>query len=222
MLSVNKLSKLNEYIVVKMSNLFYRTVARFYACYILFVYKSSKVIRTGNYQLLNSEEKENFIFTFWHGDSYCLYPAVLKRKIYVLTTEDDRGNYIASLCDYFNYVPIRVPDRYTGKNLIFKIRKQINNQYDFAITLDGPLGPYHVPKRLPFVMALFTKNRVVPLSIKIKSKIHIKKRWDKFTIPLPFNIIDLHIHHPIRIGKEDLSNNFSLIQEKIKMTMERL
>ena len=205
-----------------MSNILYRTIARLYAYYILFVYKSSKVIKTGQYQLLNSDEKENFIFTFWHGDSHCFYPAALERNIYVLITEDDRGNYIASLCGYFNYVPIRIPDRSTGKNLIFKIRKQINNQYDLAMSLDGPLGPYHVPKIFPFVMALFTKNRVVPLSIKIKRKIHVKKRWDKLTIPLPFNIIELHIHHPMKIEKEDLRNNFSLIQEKIKITMERL
>ncbi|MCJ7688168.1 MAG: hypothetical protein MUO60_02400 [Clostridiaceae bacterium] len=42
--------------------------------YIQFVYKTSKVISTGQYTFLKSTHSEKNIIMFWHGDSYSLYP----------------------------------------------------------------------------------------------------------------------------------------------------
>jgi len=200
--------------------LFHKVVARFFAYYIQFVYWSSQIIITGSRHLLSSKEEEKFIYTFWHGDSFCFYPAAMNKRVYVFTTKDTRGDYIASIARYFGYVPIRVPDKSTGGKFFLKIRKYITKPFGFAVTLDGPLGPYHVPKAFPFVIAFITKRRVLPLSIKVKRKIQIKRRWDCFTIPLPFNKIALHVHDPVRIEKKDSRNDFSLLREKVKKEMD--
>jgi lysophospholipid acyltransferase (LPLAT)-like uncharacterized protein len=38
--------------------------------YIDFVYKSSKVVKTGSYARLHKDHDEKFVLGFWHGDSY--------------------------------------------------------------------------------------------------------------------------------------------------------
>ena len=201
-------------------DLFHKIVAGLFAYYIQFVYRSSQVIITGNRHLLDSREKERFIYTFWHGDSFCFYPAALNKKVHVLTTKNLRGDYIASISRYFGYVPMRVPDKNNGGSFFLKIRKHINREYDFAVTLDGPLGPYHIPQVFPFAMALVTKHRVLPLTIRVKREIHIKKRWDNYSIPLPFNKIELRVHDPVRVERKDMNDNFSSIRERVKREME--
>lgn len=103
-----------------------------------------------------------------------------------------------------------------------KIRKKVKNHFDLAISLDGPLGPFHGPKVFPFVMALFTKYRIVPISIRVKRKIQSRKRWDQYTIPLPFNRIELHVHDPIEIERTDLNDYFLVKREKIRKEMESM
>jgi len=169
--------------------------------YIKFVYKTSKIISTGQYTFLESAHAEKFIIVFWHGDSYSLYPYLSGQGLYVITTKNGRGDYINSICNHFGYKTIRVPDESEGGNFLFKIRREISGPdcANLAITLDGPLGPYHEPKPFPFITALLTKRKVLPVAIKCKRKIQLKGRWDNFTIPLPFNRIEIYVHDPLEV-----------------------
>lgn len=174
--------------------------------YIGFVYKTSKVIKVGEVELLKSGNKEKFIIGFWHGDSYCFYPLFMGTKIYVITTINRRGDFISNMCEHFGYAPLRVPDESVGGNFLFKIRKTINGAegVNLALALDGPLGPYHVPKDFALITARISKRKLLPLSIKVKRKIRIMKRWDQFMVPLPFNKIEFHIHEPIEVSNNDM------------------
>ena len=202
------------------AELYHRIAARCIASYIQFVYRSMQVTITGNRHLLDSREKERFIYTFWHGDSFCFYPVALNKKVYVLTTKNLRGDYIASISRYFGYVPMRVPDKNDGGTFFLKIRKHINSQSNFAVALDGPLGPYHIPQVFPFAMALITKHRVLPLTVRVKREIHMEKRWDHYSIPLPFNRIELQVHDPVRVERKNMDDDFSSIRENVKRDME--
>lgn len=104
-----------------------------------------------------------------------------------------------------------------------KIRKVIKDEVkaSVAITLDGPLGPFHEPKMFPFAISLFAKRRVVPLSINTQKKISLNNRWDKFIIPLPFNKINVYVHDPIEVIKEDLKNEFVQPRKNVKEIMEK-
>jgi lysophospholipid acyltransferase (LPLAT)-like uncharacterized protein len=186
--------------------------------YIDFVYKTSKVVKKGEYALLQRDYNEKFVLGFWHGDSYCFFPVLKGSGIYIITTKNKRGNDIANILHYFGYSPIRVPDESVGGNFLFKIRQKINGEDggNLALTLDGPLGPYHIPKDFPFFIALISKRRFVPVSIRVKRKIHLTNRWDKYTIPLPFNQIEVHFHEPMEVTKEGVG----LLKEQIVGIME--
>ena len=190
--------------------------------YIDFVYKTSKISVLGELKLLAPDEKEKFILGFWHGESFSLYPFLKGQGLYVITTRNDRGDYITLICNHFGYKTIRVPDESVGGNFLFKIKKEITGEKEgnLAITLDGPLGPYHEPKSFPFITAMLTKRRLLALTINCKRKISLTSRWDKFIIPLPFNKIQVNFNEPVKVQKNDLVNDAKALKKSIKDSME--
>lgn len=194
----------------------------FLAGYINFVYSTSKIIIYGDKEVLTQESREKVIALFWHGDTYCLYPALKGSKLYVAVTRDRRGDYISGICNYFGYQTIRIPDLPDGGNYLFKIKNIVNKKdvSNLAISLDGPLGPYHVPKDFAFVTALLTKRKLMPIAISVKRKIEFQKRWDNYKLPLPFNEIILDFKEPIEVTSADKAEGFESIKGKIKVLME--
>ncbi len=86
-----------------------------------------------------------------------------------------------------------------------------------SVTLDGPPGLYHEPKDFPFIAELLLGKRVLPILLEFSIKIQLKKRWDKYTIPLPFNKIKLRTHLPLEITKEDKKICFLILKNKFYM-----
>jgi len=192
---------------------------KFICSYIDFVYKTSRVDVFGDFHLLDKDYEEKFIIAFWHGDNYCYYPLLKNRNICILTTESKRGDYITGIGEYFGYKPIRAPDESDGKNHLFKIRTLVNSEggHSIGIALDGPAGPYHLPKRLVLLTAVACKMRIVPIAITVKRKISANHRWDKYTLPLPFNKIEFYVKTPVEVRK----NKSAEAAEEIIAAMEQ-
>lgn len=199
---------------------FEKLMSRIFIYYILLVYKTSRVSIEDNLGLLGSGE--DFVIGFWHGESYCLYPALRGRRLYVVTTRDLRGDYISLICRFFGYTPIRVPDESTGGNFLFEIRKMINGEgaASLAVALDGPLGPYHEPKAFAFAAARFSRRRVLPITAECTLKLVSRRRWDRYTVPLPLGEIRLKVHMPFEVGKDDMKEDFETLRETVKKSME--
>lgn len=191
--------------------------------YIKLVFNTSQIIKKGNFDQLTTNNKEKFIILFWHGDSFSIYPILKGEKLDIITTRDRRGDYITSLCNSYGYKTIRLPDESRKGKFLFKIKKQINeiDNSNLAIALDGPLGPYHVPKDFPFVLTRFSRRRIIPINLHIKKKITVNSRWDKFKIPLPFNEIEFILNEPINITKKDMEEKFSTLKDNIREIMEK-
>jgi len=200
----------------KIAEIWENVFTRILIGYIQFVYKTSKVVEIGNKDFLLNNNNEKFIVGFWHGNSYCAYPVLKDRGVYIITTINKRGDYITNIGEHFGYIPIRLPDDGgSGGNNLSTIRKMINetkNQH-IALTLDGPLGPYHIPKKFALQMALLTKRKILPISIKVNMKIRLTARWDKYLIPLPFSKIELHFHNPLEVKRNELDKTGEKIIE---------
>jgi len=72
-----------------------------------------------------------------------------------------------------------------------------------AIALDGPYGPHHIPKKFVLITSLVTKKKIQLISIKVKRKIQLNNRWDKYIVPLPFNVIEFTFHEPLTVKKDE-------------------
>jgi hypothetical protein len=192
--------------------------------YIDFVYWTSKVSLVGRDSLFRDPDGEKMVALFWHEDSFCLYPALKGLDLYIVVTRDRRGDYISEVCKYYGYHALRIPDASDGGNYLFKIRQAVNGNppVNIAVTVDGPIGTYHVPKDFPLVVALLTRRRVMPITADVKRCIRLKKRWDKFKIPLPFNKITIHFNEPLAVEKGKGVDPLQPAKDQIVEIMEKV
>lgn len=190
--------------------------------YIDFVYRTSRVEVLGPEAILRDPDGEKMIALFWHEDSFCLYPALKGLNLYIVVTRDRRGDYIADVCSHYGYRALRVPDASEGGNHLFQIRKAITGEVpaNIAITLDGPIGIYHVPKDFALVAAMLTRRRVMPITAEVKRCFRLTGRWDRFKIPLPFNHIKIHFNQPMVVCKDKGEDPFASIKNEIVAAME--
>lgn len=190
--------------------------------YIDFVYLTSKIEKKGNLEYLESEYPDKFVLFIWHGDSYCYYPFLKRKKLNIVTTQNKRGGVISRISKHFGYGVLRLPDSAADGNYIFQLKKQINktNNANLVLSVDGPTGPEHEIKDFAMIMALFSKRRIIPLTVDLKYSIKLKSRWDNFKIPLPFNKITININEAHEIEKKDRKEKFSSLKKEIKKIME--
>ncbi len=198
-----------------------KIVGRVLAGYINFVVKTSKIEYIGKEEILNGDE--NYLAVFWHGNSYALLPLVQEFDLGVITTINQRGSYISEMCIGYGYEPLRVPDETRPGNILFQLVRKVNkdNSYHVALATDGPLGPYHQPKEFTFVLAEMTNRRVLPLSIEVKRKITLWKRWDKYVVPLPFCKMTVKFSEPVTVSKEDRLEEYKTVKENLTEILER-
>lgn len=176
-------------------NLCINFVTHIFKIYIDFVYLTSKI----ELKNIDKEDLGNRIVGFWHGDSFAMN-LVIKEflnkgvQIYPLVTEDLRGDFISKTIEKFGAKSIRVVNGF-GIRETMKSILQIcdSNNTNIVIAMDGPLGPYHIPKTLGFKLSKITNKPFVLITVEYSNKITLSKRWDKYKIPLPFTKIKFNV-----------------------------
>lgn len=150
------------------------------------------------------------IFGFWHEDSFFMN-LVLKgltghtAPVDVIVTADTRGDYIQSMIERCGGKALRVPDGFASFRALKDImRKSYEETRSLAVALDGPLGPRHEPKKLAFYLSEQSHEEFVGVSISYSSKIRIRKRWDKYVIPIPFSTVTVAVHNYGEVDKNHI------------------
>ncbi|MCL1807516.1 MAG: hypothetical protein FWG31_07425 [Oscillospiraceae bacterium] len=199
-----------------MGKLFDRFMTGLSAGWLRFCYATSKVTQEGSPELLYGEE--GFAVSFWHGDSYCYFPQLQHRGDIIITTVDKRGNVVEMLGRKFGFDPYRLPDESVPDVSLVSLRRMLADTKGkhICFSMDGPLGPYHVPQRFFLTLTFLAKKRVLPVSIQVKRKIRLKRRWDKYMIPLPFSRMTFTVHPPLEVHKKD----FDTLPETIRLIMD--
>ena len=132
------------------------------------------------------------IFGFWHEDSFFMNLVLeeLSHKttpVDVIVTADTRGDYIEHMIKKCGGSALRVPDGYRAFAALKKIvQDSYEKTHSIAVALDGPLGPRHEPKKLAFYLSEHAEEEFVGISLSYSSCFRLRRRWDKYVIPLPF------------------------------------
>ena len=183
--------------------------------YLRFVHATSKVTLEGRSDLLNGDE--TFAVGFWHGDSYCYYPRLQGRGDVIVTTINWRGGVVDALGRRFGYNPVRLPDGHNPDASLQSLRRMLADakNHNICFSMDGPLGPHHVPGRFFLTAAYLSKKRILPISVRVTRKIRSKKRWDKYMMPLPFSRLTFTFHDPLEVKKSGFDALAATIIERM-------
>ena len=147
---------------------------------------------------------EKIAFAFWHGEQFFLIPFFSNKGIGIMVSLSRDGERQAKLLSSFGYKPIRGSSSKGAVSSLIELIKYAKEGNCVGFALDGPRGPYHIPKPGILALAYKTGAKVVPLRVFPEKAWVLKKTWDGYFIPKPFTKVVLSLRKPLVLtGLED-------------------
>ena len=192
------------------------------------VYRTCRFYISGFDQIEIVQQNGNpVIIASWHGMTMMLVGLLRKKmditSFAVIMPEDHRGEVLEVFARKLNVdsTPLNLGGDTTlgmSRKLIGLMRK-ISSGKNFLIHPDGPAGPaYKVKPGLSYI-AKKTGKAIIPIGCYCRHAYHVP-RWDRYTLPMPFSKVHIHIGEPYTIPK-DLSD-LTHINHELEDIMNRV
>ncbi|MDX1764256.1 MAG: DUF374 domain-containing protein [bacterium] len=206
-----------------MRQILVRIVARIYFVGLSALYKSARLRVFGAEHLEGLWGRgETAIVCFFHGDYLLLFPHFKGREACIFTTESRRGNYLSQIISLFRYRPCKIPDRRGSQVALERMIAEVSRGYNAVLAVDGPLGPYHKVKHGALVLALKTGKPIVPVATASVWKVVSRKRWDRYTVPLPFTRAVILVGEPIAVPEAADPDRLEELRQQLEDRLEAL
>ncbi len=133
-----------------------------------------------------SMETRPMILSFWHD---CIFPATYVWRnlaIRVMSSDSFDGEYTGRIIRKFGFVKVRGSSSKGAVRALLAMRREVEQGWAVAFTIDGPRGPRYVAKPGPVVLARATGAPMVAFHIAIE-KAWVLNTWDRSLAPKPFS-----------------------------------
>jgi lysophospholipid acyltransferase (LPLAT)-like uncharacterized protein len=165
--------------------------------------------------------KRPIIYSFWHR---CVFPAAYlwrNLNIRVMTSQSFDGEYIARIIQKFGFVPVRGSSSRGAVRALLGMRRDTEEGWTVAFTIDGPRGPRYVAKPGPVLLARATG---VPMSVfhMAVERAWVLNTWDQFVVPKPFSRVLMRVAAEIRVppGAEDAE--MGRLHQELQASLDRV
>jgi lysophospholipid acyltransferase (LPLAT)-like uncharacterized protein len=116
------------------------------------------------------------VYSFWHN---CMIPAMY------WSSDSFDGEYTGRIMQKFGFVKVRGSSSKGAVRALLGMRREIEQGWTAAFTIDGPKGPRYVAKPGPVVLSRSTGAPMVVFHIAL-DRAWVLKTWDGCMIPKPF------------------------------------
>jgi hypothetical protein len=126
------------------------------------------------------------VVSFWHD---CILPATYitrNRRLRVLASDSFDGEWIARIVRKFGFTSVRGSATRGGIKGLLGTKREVEQGWTVAFTIDGPRGPRHVAKPGPVLLASATGVPMATFYVAVE-KAWVLKSWDRCLIPKPFS-----------------------------------
>jgi len=139
-----------------------------------------------------------WVLAFFHGTQFPLLAWKRRRKTAVMVSLSKDGAMQAMALGMLGLDVVRgSTSREGARGLAALIRKVRGNERDVAFAVDGPKGPYGVPKPGAAFLADRTGALLVPMGSAMTRGKVFSKAWDRFALPWPFTTVAVVVGAPI-------------------------
>ena len=154
-----------------------------------------------------------FVYSFWHN---CMIPAMYLWRdlnIRVMSSDSFDGEYTGRIMQKFGFVKVRGSSSKFAVRALLGMRRDLEQGWIVAFTLDGPRGPRHVVKPGPVMLARATGIPMVGFHIALTDA-WVLKTWDKLMIPKPFSRALMRVGRviPVPLDADDAQREQALQQ----------
>jgi hypothetical protein len=143
------------------------------------------------------------IFCLWHNRLaismlvHRRYP----RKLAALVSASKDGALLAAVLGTYGVEQVRGSSSRRGPQALLELATRAEQQYDLAVTPDGPRGPRYVVQKGVIDLAQVTGLPIIPVTCNTRRKICLKS-WDRFQVPLPFSHCEIVLNSSILVPRE--------------------
>jgi lysophospholipid acyltransferase (LPLAT)-like uncharacterized protein len=162
----------------------------------------------------------NVIVLFWHGE-ILMMPKFLQffhkgfRKFSIIISDHKDGEIIARVVKKFGLGSSRGSTSKGAIKALKNLIKLAKENYNIAITPDGPRGPRHeIVADGAIYLAQKLKMPIICCNFKA-SKAFRANSWDHFAVPYPFSTLDMFISAPLHIESMEPNEAKAYIQREL-------
>jgi Kdo2-lipid IVA 3' secondary acyltransferase len=178
------------------------------------------LLKTLRYRAVGASISEVGVIGFLHGHQL---PLLLHKPQGHLVTPISRsvdGELQVLVMRYFGVDHVRGSSSRGAVSALRGLTKALNAGSTLLIALDGPRGPYGVPKRGATSLALRHKTPFWFCHVRCSSAITLKT-WDRFCIPLPFSKVTVCTHRVSIDESLNIETAHSQVSRQIKDACDR-
>lgn len=145
----------------------------------------------------------HYIYGIWHQNLIGAIFSEIGNPHAVIVSGSKDGELVAVTCERLGNKTARGSSHRGGVEAMKSMIRLLKSGLPGAITVDGPKGPKHEPKKGIFEIARLTNLPILPYVVYPEKFWVIKKSWDEFRIPKPFSKIYLMYGDPMIVDRHD-------------------
>jgi lysophospholipid acyltransferase (LPLAT)-like uncharacterized protein len=144
-----------------------------------------------------------WVLAFLHGTQWPLLAWKRRRRTVVLVSLSADGAMQARALGMLGLSIVRGSSSRGGvRGLAALVRRMRSDRADAAFAVDGPRGPYGIPKPGVLAAARATGGVLVPMGSAITRGMILRRAWDRFAIAWPFSRVEVVLGTPIEPNDE--------------------
>ncbi|HLC06265.1 MAG TPA: hypothetical protein VJK02_24795 [Anaerolineales bacterium] len=168
------------------------------------------------------------VLAAWHGQGHLLLPylmgAIDLSRVSVIVTDDERTQVLTAMVWMIGGrpYPISAEDNTAaGPRRMLGLIRDLRRGRIGYVHPDGPDGPGRVPKEGVVFLAALAGAWILPFGAYTTSGYRLK-RWDEYSLPLPFCRIALVIRPPFQVPKgRDRTKGLELVTRELTLAIDQ-
>jgi lysophospholipid acyltransferase (LPLAT)-like uncharacterized protein len=168
-----------------------------------------------------SIETRPMILAFWHS---CIFPATYlwrNLQIRVMSSDSFDGEWTGRIIRKFGFVKVRGSSSRGAVRALLGMRRELEQGWAVAFTIDGPRGPRFVAKPGPVLLARATGAPIVAFHIAVE-KAWILNTWDRSMIPKPFSRALMRVSRQILVPGDADDSQKERFHGEMQSALERV
>jgi lysophospholipid acyltransferase (LPLAT)-like uncharacterized protein len=165
-----------------------------------------------------SIETRPLVVSFWHN---CVFPAIYISRnlaIRVMSSDSFDGEWTGRIIRKFGFVKVRGSSSRGAVRGLIGMRREIEQGWTVAFTIDGPRGPRYVAKPGPVILARSTGAPMVAFYVALDRAWRLNT-WDGCLVPKPFSRALLRMGRQIMVPEDGNREHF---HEELQSSLERV
>ncbi len=148
-------------------------------------------------------DERPWVLAFFHGKQWPLLAWKRRRRTLVMVSLSKDGEIQTRALSMLGFSIVRGSSSRGGaRGLAAIVRRLKAGEHDAAFAVDGPRGPYGVPKPGVLLAARAATAVVVPMGSAIRGAKIFARAWDRFELAWPFARVSVVLGAPVELATE--------------------